>query len=326
MLSLVLRAHQAICVFILRGLLRAALAVDEHRRRAPRRWRRWLGSLRRIVDGCFADRDDVGTPKPARLRARPAWNRTPPNVEGEIVRLHVEQPLLGAGQLGLLAQRVLDFRATRETIRRILMRRRDLVVALQQDRRRAPRRIRVTGPLRLWGADLTLVWILGIFPAWVLGIVDYHGSRLVAFERVAWPTCAAVVRVLDDAVRKHGAPERILTDRGGVFRAEDFEGALATRGIAHTLTRPAHPWTNGRIERVFRTFKSTVFGIVWMLSGPAQLDRFCRDFMHGHTRDRPHSAWKGRTPDEVFFGRSKQGRPLGRIEYFDGHLRWFRFG
>ena len=121
-------------------------------------------------------------------------------------------------------------------------------------------------------------------------------------------------------------PNASLTDRGGVFRAEDFEAALATHGIAHTLTRPAHPWTNGRIERVFRTFKSTVFGIVWMLSGPAQLDRFCRDFMQWHNRDRPHSSWDGRTPDEVFFGRSKQRRPLAKVEYFDGRLRWFRFG
>jgi hypothetical protein len=63
-----------------------------------------------------------------------------------------------------------------------------------------------------------------------------------------------------------------------------------------------------------------------MLSGPAQLDRFCRDLMHWHNRDRPHSSWEGRTPDEVFFGRTKQRRPLGRVDYFDGRFRWFRFG
>jgi hypothetical protein len=28
----------------------------------------------------------------------------------------------------------------------------------------------------------------------------------------------------------------------------------------------------------------------------------------------------------VFFGRLRQLRPLGRVEYFDGLLHWYRFG
>ena len=28
----------------------------------------------------------------------------------------------------------------------------------------------------------TLVWVLGFIPAFILGVVDYHGSRLLAFE------------------------------------------------------------------------------------------------------------------------------------------------
>lgn len=45
----------------------------------------------------------------------------------------------------------------------------------------------------LWGADLTLVWVLGFLPIWVLGVVDYHGSRLVALERMRWwPTGAQI--------------------------------------------------------------------------------------------------------------------------------------
>ena len=247
-------------------------------------------------------------------------------MEEKILRLHVEHPELGAGQLRFLAERVLGFVAARETIRRILRREPALVSALQRERRRATRRIRVDKALRLWGADLTLVWILGVFPAWVLGVVDYHGSKLVAFERVAWPTAAEVVRVVDHAIARHGAPERILTDRGSVFRADAFQTMLAQHGTRHTLTRPAHPWTNGRIERVFRTFKETVFGLVWLVASPAQLDRFCRDFMLWQNRDRPHAGWDGRTPDEVFYGRDKARRALGRVDYFDARLRWFRFG
>lgn len=58
----------------------------------------------------------------------------------------------------------------------------------------------------------------------------------------------------------------------------------------------------GRIERVFRTFKETVFDRFWLLASIRQLDRFCADFLPWHNRDRPHGGWDGRTPDEVFLG------------------------
>ena len=181
-------------------------------------------------------------------------------------------------------------------------------------------------PRRLWGLDLTLVWVLGFFPVWLLGIVDYHGSRLIALERLRWPTSAEVQRVFAHAVREHGTPDRILTDNGMVFRALSFELFLANLNIEHTFTFPAHPWTNGRIERLFRTFKEAIDRGRWMIASVSQLDRFCEDFLVFYNRDRPHSAWGGRTPDEVYFGRPKQLAPLGRVSYFDGALSWYRFG
>jgi transposase InsO family protein len=190
----------------------------------------------------------------------------------------------------------LGFHAARETFRRILIRRRDLVGALQQARRRRPRRISASRPLDLWGADLTLLFVLGFLPVWILGVVDYRGSRLVAFEPLPWPTAAAIARVLGAAMDRHGAPSRLLTDRGPVFRAQAVADLLAAHGVRHVLTRPAHPWINGRIERVFRLFKETVFSRFWLIASRRQLGRFCTDFLLWHNRDRPHG---GQAPPEV---------------------------
>lgn len=85
---------------------------------------------------------------------------------------------------------------------------------------------------------------------------------LIALQRVRWPSTAQVVGVLQDAIASEGAQQRILTDRGPIFRSEEWTAFLAARSIEHTLTLPAHPWTNGRIERLFRTFKETVSGVV----------------------------------------------------------------
>jgi transposase InsO family protein len=168
--------------------------------------------------------------------------------------------------------------------------------------------------------------VLGFFPCWVLGAVDYYGSRVVAFERVSWPTSAEVARVLARAFEKHGAPERLLTDRAPIFTAESVATLLGRHGVTHSRIRPGHAWTNGRIERVFKTFKETVFGNVWLVASRAQVERFCADFIRWHNEDRPHSRWDGRTPDEVYFHRRKRRKPKGRVRYFDGHLCWYKFG
>jgi putative transposase len=300
---------------------------------------RLLGIACPVVPGAYVALSDAsgangfGEPaSPSRVAAgcspyRPrAWNRTPDSVEAAVVRLHVEQPQLGEGQLQHLAARVLGFQASKETFRRILARRRDLVVALEDEVRRRPRRIRVSGPHQLWGLDLTTVWVLGIFPIWILGVVDYHGSRLVGFERIARGSASSVTVVLERLFSTDGAPKRLLTDRAPIFSTIEFQACLGGYGVRHVRTKPCHPWTNGRIERVFRTFKETVSKVTWLISSVRQLDRFVADFHQWHNRDRPHSAWDWRTPDEVFFGQPKRLRSLGPITYFDGRLSWYRFG
>jgi transposase InsO family protein len=319
-----LDVHGAFCVAVIHVLLRLAVAVDEYERRVERAARRLRGSVRKLRQRWLAERGLLAPKDFARHRR--AWNRTAAHVEEQVVRLHVEQPQLGSGQLMRLAERILGLKATRETVRRILARRAELVVQLSEERRRRRRRIHVAGRLELWGMDLTLVWVLGVFPVWLVGIVDYHGSRLMVLERVAWPRAAPVTSVLLQAIAVHGAPARVLTDNGPCFVSGLFGKALARSGIKHCRTRPAHPWTNGRIERVFGTFKQTVRGCLWLFVSVSQVDRFCHDFLRWHNRDRPHSAWAGRTPDEVWFGKKKRLRPLGRVDYFEGALHWWRFG
>ena len=303
------------------ALLWLAVKLDSLRRRLPRIQRRLRRSLQRLLEQHLGTPPSIGVARGGR-----PWNRTLPHLEERLVRLHVEHPSLGTGQLGHLAVRVLGFVGARETVRRILIRNQHLVVELQQARRRRRQRISVKRAGQLWGIDFTLVWVLGFFPLWVLGVVDYQGSRLVAFEVVGWPTAAEVCRVLGEAFGKFGAPAQLLSDNGPQFRSRALEKFLDGRGVEQTFIRPAHPWTNGRIERVSRTFKSTTSSLLWLFASRRQVVGFCADFTQWHNRDRPHSGWNGRTPDEVFFARPLRRRPLGRVDYFDRLLHWYRFG
>jgi len=73
------------------------------------------------------------------------------------------------------------------------------------------------------------------------------------------------VEVLKRAIRKHGGPASILTDRGVQFYAVEaddklrgltvFEKYLIENEIRQILSRVSHPQTNGKVERFFRTVK-----------------------------------------------------------------------
>ena len=111
---------------------------------------------------------------------------------------------MGAGELMRLIRRVLSFKCARSTIRNILIRNRELIATLEAERRKKRRRIRVKRALELWGIDFTLVWRLGLFPIWVIGVVDYQGSRIIALERIPQRTAEHAIAVLRNAFEREG--------------------------------------------------------------------------------------------------------------------------
>jgi hypothetical protein len=104
-----LRVHDGACSSLIRLLLWLAVVLDEHRRRVARRMKRWRKRVRAIYMRWLSWRGLVKPP--TYRRGHPPWNKTPEHIEEQVVRLHVEHPYLGAGQLGRLAERVLGFSA-----------------------------------------------------------------------------------------------------------------------------------------------------------------------------------------------------------------------
>lgn len=263
-------------------------------------------------------------PVPPRGWRRGGHNRSSPEVEEALCRLHVERPDLGLRGLRVLLGRTVGVLPSPSTVRAILIRCRDLVDGLSGRRKAPPMHIRVRRKLALWGVDFTLVFVCGVWPVWLLGVVDYHGSQLLALRPVP-RSSAAVVQVLCALFAEHGVPARLLSDNGREFTAHVVAKLLAAHGVTHVRTKPAHPWTNGRIERLFRTLRETRrrFGVVFV--SRRHLARFCDDFVRYYNHCRPHTSCWGLTPDEVFRGEVSP-EPLGEVELFDGLLLAHRFG
>ena len=111
--------------------------------------------------------------------------------------------------------------------------------------------------------------------------------------------CAAFIIRAVEHFDAHGiAVRRVLTDNGvGYRRNSPFDLACRERGIRHTLTKPYHPWTNGRVERFIKTFQEECLyaGTHWRSDDErAYAIALWTAFYNSR---RPHTALGGLAPD-----------------------------
>jgi transposase-like protein len=98
---------------------------------------------------------------------------------------------------------------------------------------------------------------------------------------------------------------RILTDNGAQFtnkylktkKAHEFDSICSKNGIIHKLTKVAHPWTNGQVERMNRTIKDATVK-KYYYENSEQLGRHINDFVRAYNFGKRLRALKGLTPFE----------------------------
>ena len=128
--------------------------------------------------------------------------------------------------------------------------------------------------------------------------VDDH-SRLAYVETLADERAATSIAFLRRAVRwlrRQGiCPQRVMTDNGSGYRADDFARTCQELGLRHLRTRPYTPRTNGKAERFIQTLLRE-----WAYARPYrtsnQRARRLEPWLRYYNRQRPHSALNGLTP------------------------------
>lgn len=107
----------------------------------------------------------------------------------------------------------------------------------------------------------------------------------------------ALLRHLLDAIERYGRPMKIRTDNEAVFTSRTFAFALRWLGIRHERT-PLHcPWVNGRIERVWSTFKQVLR--LCRIPNDEALQATLDLLRNTYNTHRPHQALSGHTPAEA---------------------------
>lgn len=106
---------------------------------------------------------------------------------------------------------------------------------------------------------------------------------------------------LQEAIRKYGAPKEMVSDNGSHFKNihkrtvnKDLGEVEKKYGIKHIFIRAGHPQSNGKVERLFGSYK----GEFPRMNYPPVKD--CMTWMTYYNEERPHQSLQYETPASVY--------------------------
>jgi putative transposase len=96
---------------------------------------------------------------------------------------------------------------------------------------------------------------------------------------------------------------RLRSDNRPGFISNAFAHLLAQHGIQHVCGAPAHPQTQGKIERWHQTMKNRILLENYYL--PSALEADIEAFVEQYNHRRYHESLNSLTPADVCFGRGQ---------------------
>jgi transposase InsO family protein len=213
----------------------------------------------------------------------------------------------------LLSEGLLNVPSVR-TIHRILIRL-GLVTAQPRKRPRASfRRFEFPATDDCWQIDAFEFVLADDTKAVVFELLDDH-SRY-ELETLAWPAedGAGAWACVSAAIERYGQPRMLLSDNGTAFsrarlgRRVAFETNLRLIGVQPITSRPYHPETCGKNERLHQTARK------WLAARPraqslAELQTQLDTYRHAYNHDRPHQGIGNLTPAQRRITGTRPDRP-----------------
>jgi transposase InsO family protein len=254
--------------------------------------------------------------EPRSRRPNRVANKTEAALEDEIVELRKELLDLGVDAGAHTIRVHLQRRhpgggvPSVATIWRVLSRRGFVTAQPQKRPRSSYTRFQADQPNERWQEDITHWHLKDGTAVEILNSIDDHSRFLLCSQARYVFKAADIVGCFLGSAAAHGLPNTLLTDNGAVFTASPRGGRCAMEletirwGVRYVHSRPYHPQTCGKVERLHQTLKRYLSkqdpaGSLRQLQ--AQLDSF-RSY---YNEVRPHRAIGRRTPLEAYSARPK---------------------
>jgi transposase InsO family protein len=156
----------------------------------------------------------------------------------------------------------------------------------------------------MWHIDTTVIRLLDGTRVYLHAVIDNFSRRILAW-RVA-DTFAPVntVAVLLEAGRTatpSATTPVVLADAGVENVNAQVDDLIATGVLRRVLAFTELKFSNSMIEAWWRALKHQWL-FLHSLDSATTIRRLVEFYVHEHNRVLPHSAFRGQTPDEMYFG------------------------
>jgi putative transposase len=177
-----------------------------------------------------------------------------------------------------------------------------LKVAKRKNRRKAVGKRRVetliTRPRQRWALDFVHDALANGRKIRILPIIDVYTRQCLKIVVAPSLSSKSVLKALEEAIEEFGAPEEIISDNGTEFTSNSILQWCSDRAQNWRYIAPGKPYQNGNMESFNGKMRDECLNENWFLS-LEDAKVIIENWRQQYNNERPHSALKGQTPNEV---------------------------
>ena len=214
-----------------------------------------------------------------------------------LIELAQEHPRYGSPRLCVLLNR--ESRCNHKRVERLY---REAGLSLRRKKRKRLVRHHIsTAPAQAanqeWALDFVTDALASDRHLRVLTVVDVFTRQCLALETDTSLGSLRVIRVLEQIIAEHGAPQRIRSDNGPEFTSRAYLAWALERRIELLHIRPGKPIENAYIESFNGRLREECLNVSWfrnLFDARRQIAAWRKHY----NQLRPHSSLGYRTPEE----------------------------
>ncbi len=208
------------------------------------------------------------------------------------------------GTLAILAQRMGRVIASPTTWRRLVRERGWRRPRLRLHPEKPKVGIRATRPNEIWHIDTTIIRLLDGTRAYLHAVIDNFSRRILSWRVSGHFDPANTVATLLEAgqhASTRGEPPTVLSDSGVENVNQSVEELIDTGVLRRVLAMTELRFSNSMIEAWWRSLKHQWL-FLHSLDRVEKVRQLVEFYVKEHNEHLPHSAFRGQTPDEMYFG------------------------
>jgi putative transposase len=169
--------------------------------------------------------------------------------------------------------------------------------------------IRTERPNEMWHIDTTIIRLVDGTKAYLHAVIDNYSRRILSWRvGASFDTGNTVTVLLEASQLSIGADEvpKVLVDGRVENMNRDVDKLIESGLLRRVLAMTEIRFSNSMIEAWWRALKHQ-----WLflntLHSVETIERLVGFYVTEHNERLPHSAFKGQTPDEMYFGHGGDG-------------------